>query len=353
MRAYIRSAASISAQNTFGNVLFLEELIEYQSSRLKVIEPDYRNYIDPKLIRRMSRIIRMGVAAAKECLQQGNVTQPDAIITGTAYGCLEDTGVFLSRMIEQQEEALSPTAFIQSTHNTVAAQIALMLQCHQYNNTFVHKGFSFESALLDAVMLLQEQEAKNILVGAADELTDASFAILNRFDPYKKEAVSNLNLYQSNSPGTIAGEGTAFFLLGADSAPNDLAVLEGLETFYKPTTADEIAQRIQQFLSANDLKPEYIDVVLTGKNGDRQTAQSIDEWTEQLFSSDKVINYKHLSGEYPTASSFALWLAVNMVKQQLIPKGVSKADNHKSIKRILIANQYKNKYYSLMLVSAV
>ena len=105
---------------------------------------------------------------------------PGAIITGTAFGCLEDTVTFLTRMMEQNEEMLPPTAFIQSTHNTVAAQIALMLKCHGYNNTFVHKGISFESALLDAMMLLKEQEADNILVGGTEEMVDASFKVLTR-----------------------------------------------------------------------------------------------------------------------------------------------------------------------------
>ena len=130
MKAYIRSAASISAQNTFGDTGFLTDVVEYQTTRLKAVEPDYKNYVDPKLIRRMSHVIKMGVAAAKECLQQAGVTMPDAIITGTAFGIMEDTVTFLTRIVELQEEMLPPTPFIQSTHNTVAAQIALMLQCH-------------------------------------------------------------------------------------------------------------------------------------------------------------------------------------------------------------------------------
>ena len=91
-----------------------------RGTRMRAVEPDYAKLIDPKVIRRMSRIIRMGVAAALECL---NGATPDAIITGTAYGSLEDTTVFLKRMIDNKEEMLTPTAFIQSTHNTVGAQI--------------------------------------------------------------------------------------------------------------------------------------------------------------------------------------------------------------------------------------
>jgi hypothetical protein len=66
MKAYIRSAASISAQNTFGDVGFLTGIIEYEGTRVKAIEPDYKAYVDPKLIRRMSHVIKMGVAAARE-----------------------------------------------------------------------------------------------------------------------------------------------------------------------------------------------------------------------------------------------------------------------------------------------
>lgn len=353
MKVYIRSAVSISAQNTFGNAPFLKDIIEYTSPRLKAIEPDYKSYIDARLIRRMSRIIRMGVTAAKESLNEARVSMPHAIVTGTAYGCLEDTGIFLSRMIEQEEEALSPTAFIQSTHNTVGAQIALMLQCHQYNNTFVHKGFSFESALQDAIMLLQEQEATNVLIGAADELTDASYAILNRFDIYKSGPVNNLNLYQSPSPGTIAGEGTAFFVLSDQPHSHDLALLTGLQTFYSPSGPAEISKRITTFLAGNDLNAEDIDLVITGKNGDAVTDELIDQWYNPLFKPEQQINYKHLSGEYPTASSFALWLAARIIKTQTIPLAINAATPTHSIKTVLIVNQYQNKYYSMMLLSAI
>src|SRR5688572_23405641 len=177
MAIYIRATGNISPQKTFGHSAFLTEGVTHTGTRLSCVEPDYKTYIDPKLIRRMSRIIKMGVAAAIDTLKESGVAVPDAIVTGTAYGCLEDTGVFLSKMVEQQEELLAPTAFIQSTHNTVGAQIALMLNCTGYNNVFVHRGFSFENALLDAMMLLAEKEATNVLVGGIDEITNYSHQV--------------------------------------------------------------------------------------------------------------------------------------------------------------------------------
>jgi 3-oxoacyl-(acyl-carrier-protein) synthase len=110
---YIKATGNISPQKTFGHQP-LAEPVAYTGNRLACIEPDYKEFIDPKQIRRMSRIIRMGVAAAMECLQEAGVKVPDAIVTGTAYGCLEDTNSFLSKMVEFNEELLTPTAFIHS-----------------------------------------------------------------------------------------------------------------------------------------------------------------------------------------------------------------------------------------------
>jgi 3-oxoacyl-[acyl-carrier-protein] synthase II len=354
MKIYIRSSACISPQNTFGNNNFLTEVIEYTGTRLKAIEPDYKEFVDPKSLRRMSHIIKMGVAAAMECLKKGNAEMPGAIITGTAYGCLEDTITFLTRTIEQHEELLPPTAVIQSTHNTVAAQIALMLKCHNYNNTFVHKGISFESAMLDAIMLLKEKEADNILVGGTDEMTDASFTILSRLGLYKRWPVSNLNLYTTKTRGTIGGEGAAFFLLTDKASENNLAELTAIRTIYKPENLEDIEKRLPAFLTENALNIDDIDLVITGKSGDTWNDDIYEQLNLSLFNNTNLANYKHLSGEYPTSSAFALWLASNIIKNEMVPEAVIERNIKKTIpKKIMIYNHYQKKYHSLMLVSAI
>ncbi len=354
MSIYIRSSACISPQNTFGNVDFLAEVVEYNGTRLKAIEPDYKEFVDPKLIRRMSHIIKMGVAAAMQCLKNGETEMPGAIITGTAYGCLEDTVTFLTRIIEQDEELLPPTAFIQSTHNTVAAQIALMLKCHQYNNTFVHKGISFESALLDATMLLNENEADNILVGGADEMTDTSFTILSRLGLYKRWPVSNLNLYATKTRGTMGGEGAAFFLLTDKTSDSNVAELTAIRTIYKPESLEDIERRVIDFLAENDLTIDDIDLVITGKSGDTAHDDIYEQLNQSLFKGNNLGNYKHLCGEYPTSSAFALWLASNIIKTGIVPDAVVERHTKAGApKRILTYNHYQKIYHSLMLVSAI
>lgn len=351
MKAYIRSSACISAQNTFNQQGFLDQVVEYDGTRLPVIEPDYKKYIDLKLIRRMSSVIKRGVAAAKQCLTDAGIEMPDAVITGTALGCLEDTVTFLTRMIELNEEMLPPTAFIQSTHNTVAAQIALMLQCHGYNSTFVHKGISFESALLDALMLLNEKEANNVLVGGTEETVDASFKVLTRLGLYRRQPVSNLALFETEAKGTINGEGSAFFLLTDKPSPANLAELTGIKILYQ---LDNIEQDIIDFLKEYSLKPEDIDLLITGRNGDIRNDAVYKQLGSSIFESNAIANYKHLCGEYPVSTSFALWLASNILKREKVPSVIFERKTNGDIpKKILIYNHYFNKYHSLMLLSAI
>ena len=351
MKVFIRAASCISPQKTFQADGFLNDPVEYTGTRLQTIEPDYKEFIDPKQIRRMSHVIKMGVATAKDCLNKAGVDMPGAIITGTAFGCMEDTVTFLTRIVEQQEELLPPTAFIQSTHNTVAAQIALMLKCHNYNNTFVHKGISFESALIDAIMLLNEKETDNILVGGTEEMVDTSFKILTRLGLYKRQPISNLSLFADESKGTIGGEGVGFFLLSNKFSTDNLAELTGLKTLYKPKSIED---SITNFLESHKLTIDDIHLVITGKNGDTRNDEVYHHLSDSLFKNSSLANYKHLCGEYPVSSSFALWLAVNIMKKGVTPEVIIEQNNNiSSPKKVLIYNHYQNKYHSLMLISAI
>lgn len=346
---YIQAAAGISPQPSFERLLTAPAV--YTGNRLSCVEPDYNQLIDPKMIRRMSRIIKMGVAAAMDCLKTASVDMPGAIVTGTAYGCLADTETFLGKMIENDEELLTPTAFIQSTHNTVGAQIALLLKCHNYNNTFVHRGSSFESALLDAITLLGEQQVSTVLVGGIDELTATGYTLLSRFGLYKQDVTDSTSLYNGHTRGTIAGEGAAFFLLADQPAGNDYAQLNGISAFYKPGSLAEIEKYIRDFLSAHAVGMDDIDMVITGDNGNIKEDRVYEQLRSSVFRNTPNARFKHLCGEYPTAASFALWLAANMIKEQLVPSCVRAAPADVKPRRILIYNHYQYTYHALYLLS--
>jgi 3-oxoacyl-(acyl-carrier-protein) synthase len=347
MKVYIRSAGIISPQHSLEKELFFSRRIMPSGIRMPALEPDYARYVDTKMIRRMSRIVRMGVAAAMECLRQGGIQMPGAIITGTAFGCMEDTGIFLRRMIDNQEELLTPTAFIQSTHNTVGAQIALLLKCHAYNNTIVHRGFSFENALLDASLLLREG-TDNILTGAVDEITEDSHAILTRFGIYKKEP--SPHSLDDPGKGTFAGEGASFFVLSSQNNPGSLAEIKRVETLYKPKHFADVEERIHRMLRESSLTMDDVDLIITGHNGDTAHDQPDLHLSATLFRNKTTFPFKQLCGEYPTASGFALWLAFFLISEQKAPDWFPSF--RLPAKHILICNHDLNAHHALYLISA-
>ncbi|HPH45738.1 MAG TPA: beta-ketoacyl synthase N-terminal-like domain-containing protein, partial [Chryseolinea sp.] len=224
MTLYIKGMGNISPQKTWGEESLFTP-VAYNGDRLKCVEPEYSQWIDPRQLRRMSRVIKMGVAAGSMALKDAGIPVPQGIITGTGYGCLDDTGIFLTKLVENQEQALNPTPFIQSTHNTIGSQIALLLQCQDYNQTYAHDAFSFESALLDAMLQLIETPDRKILIGGVDEITDTSHAIQKRFGFFSKSE-NSLELFSNPSGGTLNGEGSAFFVLSGKKEEKDKVGIE-------------------------------------------------------------------------------------------------------------------------------
>ncbi|HCL82884.1 MAG TPA: beta-ketoacyl synthase, partial [Chitinophagaceae bacterium] len=310
----------------------------------KSLEPDYDRFVDNKMIRRMSRIVKMGVASAMTCLNNAGVEKPDSILTATAYGCLEDTSAFLRRMIEFEEKLLSPTAFIQSTHNTVGAQIALLLKCHGYNNTIVHRAFSFENALMESRLLLQEGKGP-VLVGAIDEITEDRHAILSRFGLYRQTGH-----YPDQLSGNIAGEGAAFFLLDQEPGMNPLALFRDLRTIYKPEHTGMVQQCLLDFLQDNGLTPEDPDLVLTSHTGNINQDEPDRQLLKAVFPAKPFFPFKSLSGDYPTASGFALWLAALLLKEQKLPLWMQGPGL--PLRNILIYHRSGNTHHSFYLISA-
>jgi 3-oxoacyl-[acyl-carrier-protein] synthase II len=353
MQAYINGVGVISPQNTFKTNAFLNPLVEYSSNSLRCIEPSYKDYLNPTLARRMARLIKMSIAASTECFKDAGIEVPDAIMTGTALGCLEDTEKFLLAIIENEEQFLTPTSFIQSTHNTVSAQIALQLKCTNYNFTYVHKGFSFESALLDGLMTIAEGNANNVLIGGHDEMTEKYYRVCDRIAYWKKQATATMDLIKSETSGSIAGEGAAFFVLGNKPSDNAYAIVKGLKTIYKPESQQLVEQHIEELLAENNLALADIDLVLYGINGDNRYDNLYYSIQHSLFPLATATYYKHLCGEYQTSSSFAMWVAAMMLKTQTIPSSILIGEQkHKQIKNVLIYNTFMGIDHAAYLLTA-
>lgn len=350
MSIYINGIGCISPQLSTDGGLFSGDIKMYEGEFLKCIDPDYKLYIPPTMARRAGRIIKMGAAAAKICLQDAGIGMPGAVITGTGMGCIEDTENFLTEIILNDEKMLAPTAFIQSTHNTAAAQIAILLSCNNYNMTYVHRGFSFESALIDSMMQIDQGEAENILAGGLDEMTPGMFAICRRLGVYRSSCMGHSFIFSEKASGSIAGEGAAFFLLDHRQTLSTYCRIEAVEMLYKPKDGLEITGKILKLLSVHSLQLEDIDLVLCGINGDERF-DGIYSKVLAPFDKCRLAYYKHLCGEYHTSTAFALWLSAMILKNNRIPPFLLiNEDNSMAPGNILIYNHYLGSNHSLILL---
>ena len=351
MPIYIKGMGTISPQQSWGDSGLLSEPRDHMGSRLSCVEPDYTQYISAPSLRRMSRIIKMGVTASAIALKGAGIEAPDGIITGTSYGCLDDTGIFLGKMVENKEHALNPTPFIHSTHNTIGSQIALLINCQGYNQTYTQGAFSFESALLDALLELKDNPNQSILAGGVDEITANSHAVQKRFGIFRDAPASSLDLFNVPAAGTINGEGAAYFVLSGKKGSHDKVAVDSVATFYKPGH-QALLNGISQFVQAAALPPGDIDLVLLGKCGDTRLDQATEAISTTLFSSNVIGSFKHLCGEYPTASAFALWLGARMIQARQIPDVVVNGNVRRPLRTVLIYNPYFGNYHSLILLRA-
>ena len=290
---YINSIGIISPQSTIENGHFV------------CVEPVYKEFINPLQLRRMSRILKMGLGASSICINCLPEVIIDAIIVGTGLACIVDLEKFLISVLDGNEQGLSPIPFINSSHNTVAAQIAMMHKITGYNNTYCHRGASFESALIDALMLLDEGEAQHILVGGIDE-----------YSRHYQLMISEEN----NLKNIVLGEGAAFFILEKERNENTFAALKAVHSFLIKNkevsgyNSQLIKTEIALFLQKQNLDTADIDVFISGKNGNFPSDRIYDELERDYFPGAETYGYKHICGEYMTSTAYALGMAARLLK---------------------------------------
>ena len=134
-----------------------------------------REFMSPMESRRLCKLLKAAMMTSLTALRQAGVECPDAILVGTSYGMLENSEKFLLELCREGEQGLSPTLFMQSTHNTIAGALALRTRCHGYNITYTQLGEqeALDLCLRDADRLMQLGRIRNALIGYHNEVTPA------------------------------------------------------------------------------------------------------------------------------------------------------------------------------------
>lgn len=130
-------------------------------------------YVSGAEARRMTIQTRRIVAAARQVMEQSGIAQPDAIVCATQWGCMAQSMKFLQEMIDNNEQQLKPTPFIQSTHNTIASQIAILTGNHGYNITYAQRPDALDCALNDIETQMSLGYIRSALLLRFDEEVEA------------------------------------------------------------------------------------------------------------------------------------------------------------------------------------
>ncbi len=344
---YINGLGSVSIQESI-----IPEYPEWGNTNyLRCHEPNFAQYISPVLSRRMSKIIKRSIVASQICLQDAGCEMPEAIISGTGLGCIEETEKFLLSMIEQKELFLQPTHFIQSTHNTISSQIAMFLKCYSYNNTYSHLGTSFESALFDAFLQISIQQINNALVGGYDEMTPDYKNMLSKIGYIKSTPFTVDDIQNAESLGSVMGEGSNCVFISNEKTDNSYAEILDVQLFHSPKNHLDTFNHIIDFLNKNKVSINDIDAVFLGLNGDLENDTVYNEVYIDELSKPIPFMYKHLCGEYYTSAAYGLFITAQLIKDNRFSSKLYRKYHPKNpLKKVLFHNHFQNKSHSLILL---
>ena len=336
-RVFIGGASQISVQQPLGEEWF-ENPIFYNEKYVRALSPDYKQFIDPKAARRMGAVLKRALTTALSALPTADGSAIDAIITGTGLGCIENTEKFLRAMVVDGEQLLTPTYFMQSTHNTISSQVALNLHCHGYNCTYSQRGVSFESALQDAFLQFKLGKIKTALVGGHDEMTPDYYDLLDKVDFWD---------------GTFAGETALTMFLENRQTESAWCELIDTQLLFRPNE-EELQSTLDAMLQRHGLQRSDIAAVMTGKDENADNNRHYDDFCRMLPQA-AVLRYKHLFGEGFTMPAMGIYAAAVCLKKGKIPSFLTN-NSDKNIdkpRNILVVNHFKDLEYSLALLSNV
>ena len=326
----ILSAKQISIQNPLTEE-WMENPLSYTEDYVRAVDPDFRQFISAGDARRMGKLLKRALATSLSALQEGGIENPDAIITGTGFGSIENTELFLDALVREGEQLLKPTQFMQSTHNTASSLIGIHTKCHGYNSTYSQKGFSFDSALYDAWMQFRIGRIESALVGSHDEMSPVFSGFVRKAGHVKE--------------GEICSEAAVSVLL-ADSGDAAYCSLEGVKLFDTPSQ-----DTLRQVLA--DMTAGGIDAVMTGMSGNAEN----DSWygfLDAMLPGVPQLRYKPLFGVNFSSSATGFYAAACCLKKGSVPAVLSASGKAVDCsKGILVVNVVEGRHYSFSILKPV
>ena len=301
-KVFIQAAEQVSIQEPLSE-RWMTEPLSYDEPLVKAQNPVFRDYMAANEARRMGGLMKRALVTTLKVLKETGIEHPDAIITGTCLGSLDYTERILDAMLENGEEALSPTHFMQSTHNTVGSALAIYTKTHGYNTTYSHGSISFDLTVQDAWMQMQLGKISTALVGGHDEMTEGYFSKLQQVKYVGVEGM------------VPCGEMAMSMLLNTDPSVDHLAELAGIRMSFRPS-GEQLQQQLDSLLAQAGMALDDVSLVMTGMNGNPANDQPYKPMLDSLLADKPTMDYKRVFGENYAASALGLYAAAHLLKQK-------------------------------------
>lgn len=340
---YIHEAICLSPQQTFPEP-DLDIVYPPVDGIFRVREPDYSGFNQNQL-RRMTKTVKLGIAASGALAAITGRPITDLSI-GTGTGGNEASMKFLKQIAQYSIEQLTPGDFIQSTPNAVATQIAFTQQAHGYNMTHVHGGLSFENALLDGMLAAGSMSGRTVCVGGVDEQSDYGHRlnVLAGWHPYPEE-LSGGGDNQAHGK-SLAGESCCLFNVSSDPSGSRIRIREVLA--FESEDPGELKRQAGQAMERirDSFGSDWS--LLSGRDAHARTLGAYDSVESLVPAGVGILGFKHLCGDYPTASAFGLWTAHYRAGRSGWPSHMWRRQGSGRERGILLYNCHKAFQHGLM-----
>ena len=176
--------------------------------------------IDPGEARRLSRVCRLAVAAARLAVADARIEGGDrlAIVVGSEHGDFRSTQEFAEGYLRRGPAGLSPMLFPNTVMNTMAAASAIAVEARAPSLTLNQETVVGDLAVARGASLVAAGRADAVVAGGVDEVCEVLYrelSALGALSPMANGGAEGCRPFARDHNGPVLGEGGTFLVLEA------------------------------------------------------------------------------------------------------------------------------------------
>ncbi|MGD0948361.1 MAG: beta-ketoacyl synthase N-terminal-like domain-containing protein [Candidatus Binatia bacterium] len=296
-----------------------------------------REFIASSHLRRMDKLSRMVVAAARMALDDARVVlgeiQPETVgvVIGSALGDLSESAVHLERVFTKGPASASPMLFPNLVLNAAASYVAMEFGLTGVNLTVAQGETSGEQAFILGCELVRTGRADLVLAGGGDEMAGIVFDVYRRARALSSQRGGPewSSPYDAGRNGIVLGEGAAIVALESPAracarGATILAEVEGYAVFGVPsppydwpTEARAALAPLRRLLGADG-----VELVCGSGNSSRHLDACEIDLCGRLFepgSGACLTSIKGAVGEFGAAGALSAAATCLALHEQIVP----------------------------------